>query len=408
MQNFLKSFPPKDELLSQYAGQHVFDINGHIHTPYSFSAFDSIPQIFDLARQQGIGALGINDFIVTDGHAAFHEHAVKAGVFPLFNIEFMGLLLQEQENDMRVNDPSNPGRTYFSGKGLDFPSRTSLQTERQLRDVKEESNRQTREMVEKTAALLKEKGAPFTLTFEEVKSELAEDLVRERHIAKALRQKIYAHFSDDAARAGFLQQLYDGKPVAADLKQFSDTENEIRSRLLKKGGAAFVEENPNAFLAVSQIIEIILSLGGIPCYPVLLDDANGAKTEFEQNYEALHNRLQELGVPSIELIPGRNDAQVLMDFVQFFSDRNYVITFGTEHNTPDMIPLLVDTRDRKPLNDRLKEINYQGTCVLAAHQYLRAQGADGYMDENGRAKTSELADFHQLGQAVLSWFRRRD
>ena len=62
----------------------VFDLNGHIHTPYSFSAFKSIPQIFEMANSENIKAVGINDFIVTDGYQSFHDEAVKAGVFPLF------------------------------------------------------------------------------------------------------------------------------------------------------------------------------------------------------------------------------------------------------------------------------------------------------------------------------------
>ena len=53
-------------------------------------------------------------------------------------------------------------------------------------------------------------------------------------------------------------------------------DNEIRGNLLKSGGKAFVEEDENAFMSLDEVIEIILAAGGIPCYPVLLDDKNGA------------------------------------------------------------------------------------------------------------------------------------
>ena len=39
----------------------------------------------------------------------------------LFNIEFISLNVEDQKNGIRVNDPSNPGRTYLSGKGLTSP-----------------------------------------------------------------------------------------------------------------------------------------------------------------------------------------------------------------------------------------------------------------------------------------------
>ena len=93
--NFLKAFPDKDTLL-KLSDQNVIELNGHIHTPFSFSAFEDIPQIFKMANDENIKAVGINDFIVTDGHKSFHDQAVASKVFPLFNIEFMGLLKDEQ------------------------------------------------------------------------------------------------------------------------------------------------------------------------------------------------------------------------------------------------------------------------------------------------------------------------
>ena len=43
------------------------------------------------------------------------------GIFPLLNIELIGISKEDQDAGIRVNDPSNPGRTYISGKGLSFP-----------------------------------------------------------------------------------------------------------------------------------------------------------------------------------------------------------------------------------------------------------------------------------------------
>ena len=71
------------------------------------------------------------------------------------------------------------------------------------------------------------------------------------------------------------------------LSNHAALENEIRSNLLKSGGAAFVEEDEKSFLELKKIIKIIIKSGGIPCYPVLLDDPSGKFTEFESDPEKL-------------------------------------------------------------------------------------------------------------------------
>ena len=120
----LKSFPDREELLKRYRNQpnhSVYKVNGHVHTPYSFSSFESIEQAFALAVNENVKMLGINDFYVTDGYTSFYENAIKNKVFPLFNVEFIGLLKEAQVNNIRINDPNNPGRIYFTGKGLKYP-----------------------------------------------------------------------------------------------------------------------------------------------------------------------------------------------------------------------------------------------------------------------------------------------
>jgi sulfopyruvate decarboxylase TPP-binding subunit len=61
-------------------------------------------------------------------------------------------------------------------------------------------------------------------------------------------------------------------------------------------------------------------------------------TEFESDPEKLYNSLKQLGIECIELIPCRNDSDILKNFVEFFHKKGFIITFGTEHNTPEMMP----------------------------------------------------------------------
>ena len=118
----LNNLPEKQDMLDRFAeDQSALNVNSHLHSPYSFCSFDDIPQMFRMAREENVVLLGINDFFTVDGYDEFYQNAVESGVFPLFNIEFMGLSGEMQQNNIRINDPVNPGRMYLSGKGLDYP-----------------------------------------------------------------------------------------------------------------------------------------------------------------------------------------------------------------------------------------------------------------------------------------------
>jgi len=407
MKNFLADFPSLDVIIKEMKGISFPDYreaNGHIHTPYSFSAFKALDIAFKMAVEEKIAVLGINDFYVTDGYNAFHKGCLTNKIFPLFNIEFIGLLKEEQKKGVRINDPKNPGRIYFSGKGLDYPFQVSWRQRAQLQAVRRNSQAQIKAMIAKLNHLIKHEKPSLKLSYEKIKREYAHELVRERHIAKALRELAAANSLGEEEQLRFLENLYGGKKSKTGLSNFAALENEIRSNLLKSGGAAFVEEDENSFLELKKIIKIIHNAGGIPCYPVLLDNPEGNLTEFESDPEKLYASLKRFGIECIELIPGRNDLTVLKDFVEFFHARGFIITFGTEHNTPEMMPLTVTTRGSKPLDETLKKIAWEGACVIAAHQYLRADGRQGYVLPDGSSSIEQRTELTNLGQLVIEYF----
>jgi len=401
-------FPEPQELLEWYKNQpknEVPNINGHIHTPHSFSAFSSIEQAFLLAKSEGVSVLGINDFYTTDGYDEFAELAQKHNVFPLFNIEFMALQNDLQAAGIRVNDPSNPGRTYFSGKGLRQPAEMGETSFKKVKDLQIESNCQTYEMVDKINVFFAEKGIDIQFDVAEVQKRLAKNLFRERHIAQAIRIAVFEKAKSEQERKELFKQIFSGIEPKSAMNNVAGLENEIRGNLLKAGGAAFVPEDPKAFLSLEEVMEIIIDAGGIPCYPVLLDFGNANFTNFEADKVALLETLKSKNVNSIELIPGRNDFNILKDFVQYFNENGFVITFGTEHNTPQLDLMKISCGGDIDLDDELKQINYEGTAVIAAHQYLIANVKEGYL-KNGIAKTNEKADFIELGKAVIANFKK--
>lgn len=344
------------------------DVNAHLHTPYSFSAFDNVRQALDKAAEEGVKVVGINDFYSLDGYREWSEECGARHLFPLFNIEFISLNVEDQAAGVRVNDPNNPGRTYLSGKGLSYPVILSGCEARLLAEVKAESNAQVGRMCEKLNAHLDAVKAGFNISFKEVEQNLTRGSIRERHLAKALRLAIDSHFADEAARLSFYGRLFSGKDLKSDPSDAAAVENEIRGNLLKSGGAAFVAEDPKAFLPMDTVQRIIEAAGGIPTYPFLADDAKGNFTDFEEDLQKCADTLKKRGIRSCEFITTRNTTEVLERYAGYLVDEGFTVTFGSEHNTPAMEPVLLRTRNAPGLSARLKEINYTGACMVAAHQ----------------------------------------
>jgi hypothetical protein len=401
--NFLSTYPDSQTLLKMAPDGEIPQVNGHVHTPYSFSAFENIGQIFEMAKRENIVAVGINDFFVSDGYEPFCTEALKNNVFPLFNIEFISLLKSEQQQGIRINDPNNPGRCYFSGKGLDYPFSVDKRLAEKLGHIVDQSQEQVKAMIEKCNQWFASIQAGIILNYPDIRRKFAKELVRERHVAKAIRVAVFEACSGEQERKELLTRIFGGKEPKSALSDIPGLDNEIRGNLLKSGGKAFVEEDENAFMSLDEVIEIIVAAGGIPCYPVLLDDKNGTYTEYERDPETLYKELTKRNINCLELIPGRNDAGHLQRFVEFFQNRNFVILLGTEHNAPEMIPLACDTRDKKPLNSYISRVSWEGTCVVAAHQYLRANGLPGFINEKGMPDTARKAELVKLGSAVIHY-----
>ncbi|MDR0812166.1 MAG: hypothetical protein LBN23_07875 [Paludibacter sp.] len=383
-------------------------VNAHLHTPYSFSAFASIDEALDMAQRENVTVVGINDFYTTAGYAAWNEGCRQRGLYPLFNIEFISLNEADQRAGRRVNDPANAGRTYLSGKGLSFPFKLDAQYAAQLANVVAESNKQVEAMCAKLNEILNEQNIGFELSFYGISKSLAKDLVRERHLAQALRQGVYdlceKYLQCDNKELKIKElfaKLFGGKELKSDVSNFAGVENEIRSNLLKAGGAAFVPESPEAFLPMIDVQKIIVAGGGIPTYPFLADDAKGAYTDFEGDLPKVADELAARNFHSVEFITTRNDVVLLEKYAKYLYEQGFVVTFGSEHNTPAMEPIELFARGGAPLTETLLEINYKGACVIAAHQYLVSKGLNGYVDAAGNADRHKRAEFEKLGDELI-------
>ena len=378
------------------------NVNAHLHTPYSFSAFENLTEVLEKAAEEDVKIVGINDFYTMDGYEEWKRESLKRHLYPLFNIEFISLWKEDQDKGIRVNDPNNPGRTYISGKGLCCPPRLNKPYTTQLAAVRDEANAQVKEMCMLVNELLLAFDAGFNLNFEVIKNLFTKGQVRERHLAKALRMSTYIHFKNkpDDIQA-FFDKIFNGKPLKSDIFNYAGVENEIRSNLLKAGGSAFVPEDPKAFLPMDDVCKIILAAGGIPTYPFLADDQTGNFTDFEDDIEKAAFTLKQRGIFSTEFITPRNSIEALEKYAGYLHDNGFIVTFGTEHNTPAMDPVKPAARDNRPLTEQLKRISYEGACVIAAHQERVRTGVKGYVDGNGFADTAIREKFREEGDSLI-------
>ena len=398
--NFWKKLIPQLPPLGGTEGG-CFKVNAHLHTPHSFSAFCCVEEAVLQAKDEGVKVIGVNDFFTFDAYDAWSYQTIKNDLFPLFNVEFIGLDEEKKKKGQRVNDPANPGRTYLSGKALAYPVVLPKKDRDTIKHILSKNNEQVKQMMEKVNELLKNAGYNFFIDFDKIKSEFAKEQVRERHLARAIRKLALEKFSKVDDQKVFYEKLFGGKELSSDILNDAAVENEIRSKLLKAGGAAFVEEDPSTFLDTETIHDIIIKAGGIPTYPFLADDAKGNYTDFEGDLPAAMTDLKKRGYYSVEFIPTRNDHDRMKEYVLELVKEGFVVTFGTEHNAPGKQPIEVFAGGKTPLAEELQKINYEGACILAAHQYLFDSDGKGVLDAKGVFKQKKRKEFADLGDRLI-------
>jgi len=378
-------------------------VNTHIHTPHSFSAFESTEQAANLAREEGLRALGISDFNTVEGYKEFAQACSRNDIHPLFGIEFIALSLKDKAEGRRWNDPKNPGAMYFCGKALSHPVSFSEESSQTLSRLWEGTQEHIRGMIEKLNEALAERGFELEFSYEGIRDAYARKTVRERHIALALYKSIETISANTTDRVGAYRKLFDDPNLMRLPDDSPAMQNEIRSRLFKAGRPAYVEEDESAFLPFETVRDIILDGEGIPCYPVLADDSTELN-EHENDVVELADTLSKMNVHAVEFIPLRNSFDHLKSYVRHFRQRGFCVTFGTEHNTPKLISMVPKARDEALFDEELAEVAFEGACILAAHQSVVRQGKEGFVSKDGALLRAGIKreEFIRIGRAALA------
>lgn len=391
--------------------------NTHIHLPPNFSAFETTSQAVNLARQQGIGVLGVANYYDYRVYADFVAEARRAGIFPLFGMECISLIDDLVRRGVLINDPGNPGRMYICGKGITRLAPMSGEAGRLIGIIRRNDSARMAEMTARVSQIFAAHGVDTNLDADAVidmvvsRHNCPRDMVclQERQVAQAFQEAIFRHVPA-AGRIEKLSEILGAESQAADAGDAVTIQKEIRAHLMKAGKRAFVAET---FINFDQAFRLILELGGIPCYPTLADGASPI-CEFEDPIEKLIESMRRRNIHCMELIPIRNEPEVLVRYVRAMRAAHLAVTAGTEHNTLDMLAIEPACIGKKPVPEEIKEIFWEGACVVAAHQFLTLHGRCGFVDGDGRPNAAydsaagRIEAFRSLGAAVIQRYYEKN
>ncbi len=384
-------------------------LNSHVHLPPNFSAFDSVAQAVSLAVEQGLKVLGASNYYDYQVYAEFAAETRRAGVFPLFGLEIMCLDPELRDAGLRINDPGNPGKIYLCGKGITRFDPMTPEAVRLLDRIRHNDATRMAAMVDRLQEVLAERGLDTGLDVPAVVAGIVQRhgcdpqtvYLQERHISQAFQEALFRQLPPDS-RWARLGQALGTAPSSSDPEDAVAVQNDIRSHLMKAGRPAFVAET---FVGFEHARQLILELGGVPCYPVIADAAQPI-CELEQSPAGLMEELDRRGIHAVEWIPVRNRRDVLADYVRTLRQAGRPITAGTEHNTRDLIPLEPQAKDG-PLPEDVRAIFWEGACVVAAHQFLNLHGECGFVDAQGQphpdfdSAEERIQAFARWGAAVI-------
>lgn len=385
--------------------------NAHIHLPPNFSAFDSVTQAVELAARQNVRVLGASNYYDYHVYRAFAREAQRRGIFPLFGLEIITFDPELAQAQIKVNDPGNPGKMYVCGKAITRFDPMNSEAERLLAAIRDNDSARMAQVIEALNTVFAQARVNADLTESGIKAAVSQACkcpiawvyLQERHVARAFADVVLDRVTDEE-RASILTRLFG--TASKNPQSAAVVQNEIRAHLMKAGRPAYVAET---FVDLDHAYRLICALGGIPCYPVLADGANPI-CAYEADPASLVTELQKRDVFCAEFIPVRNAPDVLTRYVRTLRDAGFVITAGTEHNTPDLIPLTPTCLNGELIPAEADAIFREGVCVLAAHQFEVANGRPGFVDSGGQlcpgftSNDDRIRAFARIGADVLARF----
>lgn len=308
--------------------------NMHCHTFYSFNAYGYSPTgLAWLAREQGWPLMGLIDFDVLDGVDEFLAACDATGVRGSCGIETRTFFCEFATRE--TSSPGEPGVFYHIGLGF-TSSKAPAEAQPMLDDLRARSRARNESMVERINAYL----VPVTIDYvRDVLPLTPAGNATERHMVEAYISAVEKHTEDPAAF--WAEKL---KMSRADVEKMMSSpasyRNTVRAKLMKKGGAGYVQPDGGSFPGLDEVTRFIQQCGALPCYGWVDGFSEG-----EQAIDELLKTVIPKGVVLVNIVPDRNwnfadpavraaKAAKLDEFIAKCQALDLPLNIGTEMNSP--------------------------------------------------------------------------
>ena len=379
-------FPPKGT-----------DVNNHIHTTYSFSPYSPTAAVY-FARMAGLATCGLMDHDSIAGAEEFLAAAQAIGMGATIGIECRVSFANSPFASRRINNPDQDGIVYMALHGV--PHTQTGRVNEFFAPYRAKRNVRNAKMVAAVNGLMAKYGV--TLDFEKDVLPLSNAAkggsVTERHLSRALSEKLLARYPEGAALVRFLEEDM-GFAISAKVRGYLMDETNpfrmydllgfIKSDVIGKFYIPATDECPD----VRDVLALSEEVGAISAYAYLGDvgdSVTGDKRaqKFEDDYlDELVPFLKELGFRAITYMPSRNTMAQLNRVRALCEQYGLMQIIGEDINSPRQS--FVCEAQRDPAFAHL----ITATWALIAHEWrATANPEDGLFSAKSVEKWPSLAE----------------
>ena len=379
-------FPPKGT-----------DVNNHIHTTYSFSPYSPTAAVY-FARMAGLATCGLMDHDSIAGAEEFLAAAQAIGMGATIGIECRVSFANSPFASRRINNPDQDGIVYMALHGV--PHTQTGRVNEFFAPYRAKRNVRNAKMVAAVNGLMAKYGV--TLDFEKDVLPLSNAAkggsVTERHLSRALSEKLLARYPEGAALVRFLEEDM-GFAISTKVRGYlMDEANPfrmydllgfIKSDVIGKFYIPATDECPD----VRDVLALSEEVGAISAYAYLGDvgdSVTGDKRaqKFEDDYlDELVPFLKELGFRAITYMPSRNTMAQLNRVRALCEQYGLMQISGEDINSPRQS--FVCEAQRDPAFAHL----ITATWALIAHEWrATANPEDGLFSAKSVEKWPSLAE----------------
>jgi hypothetical protein len=338
------------------------------------------------------------DFDVLDAVDEFLDACDRVGLRGSAGLETRISLPEFSTREL--TSPGEPGVTYHMGIGF-TTSRAPAPADIILSDLSERASQRNRGMIERLNAYLD----PVSVDYErDVLPLTPGGNATERHMLVAYTQAAERMVADPdtfwSEKLGLpLEQVHS---LRQDTPAFH---NMVRARLMKRGGAGYVQPDAGMFPNIDDVNAMITACGALPCATWLDGMAQG-----EQDIEELLDLMMSKGAVTMNIVPDRNwnipDPEMrkvkianLYHVVALAQSLDLPINVGTEMNSFGQ--KLVDDFDAPELAP-VRQAFMDGADFIYGHTALQRLLGLGYLSswaqEHFPARSSRNLFYQAVGR----------